>query len=165
MTHNVVILCDSDEDRAVVVRALIETLGVDVEVCLSAAECMDWLAAHITPPRLILAHVQPDATPLLPALRHWREEQMRRLPSLLLWSRNGLRDVAQHARFIERERALVFSLPLDVDLLVATTRKLLAPSHALAVAYHAGPARHCDAFWRGRRKPQHVALARRRVRR
>lgn len=118
----VILLADVDRERGDVLTVFLKSLGFMVLRCSTAREVMEHLAARGPRAFMLLASAKLDDGELLPELEHWFCEQMHPLPRLLLWDSYGEVDLKNHAPFIDRMRALVFPLPLDIDFLLRIVR-------------------------------------------
>jgi hypothetical protein len=147
LTQNVVLLADHADARALIIGTLLEEIGAPpfkVIRCSSVAECIDYLDMQIVRPRLLVAHHHLRDGPLLPAVRRWHRAQLRPLPRMILWAPEGLLTVVEHEGFLTAQRAIVFSLPLDLDALLGVARAFALPPYTQRLA-------HCGWMCRRRR--------------
>lgn len=118
----IILLADVELERGDVLTVFLNSLGYTVIRCSTVREVMGWLAVRGQRVTMLLASATLEDGALLPALEHRFCEQMHPLPRLVLWEQYGEVDLMEHEPFIDRMRALVFPLPLDVEFLLRLVR-------------------------------------------
>ena len=118
-----IVLIDSDQDRAMVIADMLFEHGLQV-IPSSIHDALLLLKAPELSCQFLMACIDPTTTRLLQALEHRHCEEMLPLPILMFWSQHGEIDLFAHRRFLEKTRALVFDIPLDVDLVLRVVEAL-----------------------------------------
>jgi len=116
--NTTLLLADDDDDRRIALEEMLTASGYTVVSCDSVDECLAHLRRSPTTFSALLGKLTLHGASLLPKLeQHWRRSLVESA-LLYLWSPRGTLDVYPFGAFLQQAEALVFSLPLDVDVLL-----------------------------------------------
>ncbi len=131
MKADVVLLVDDVLERGDVVQELVASLGYQVIRRSTAEQCRSVLLSSAWNIDLLLANAQLDEGSLMTVIEDSFRANPGWTPRLLVWSQDGEWSLLEHREFLQAHNALVFHLPLDVDLLIQVIyliQDLLEPS-------------------------------------
>lgn len=134
MDNKVVLLVDDMPERGDAVQELVACLGYQVVRCSTAEECQQLLVTSPSSFRYLLANVHLEDGPLLPLIEGVYQVTSEPLPTLFLWSEDGELNLTGYGDFLAEQCALVFHLPLDVELLTRVIRLLRNQQDSLATS-------------------------------
>src|SRR5690242_15691711 len=118
LERDAVLLVDDMLERGDVVQELLESLGYQVIWRSTAEQCRQVLLSPARNFGFLLANAQLDEGSLMKVIEDSFHAYPDQTPRLLLWSQDGEWSLIEHREFLGAQQALVFSLPLDVDLLI-----------------------------------------------